>query len=216
MTPDHSPLTTNHSLQDKTMPKTTQNAPAPDHSGHRARLKAAYAQSGLASFAPHEAAELILYSLLPRRDVNALAHALTDPSGTLLGALSQSEADMVDAGLSPACAERFRALGGCVRAYTECRERETRPSPENARALTEKLLSRPFPTALFYGQDGRLAALCAVKGDLTESLSELIIRYDAPLAALVLPEGCALPENKLARAVRAAELLGARLTVEKG
>ena len=50
------------------MQKTTQNSPAPDHSGHRARLKSAYAQNGLSGFAPHEALELALYSLLPRRE----------------------------------------------------------------------------------------------------------------------------------------------------
>ena len=100
--------------QDDIMPIHDQNAQTPDHSGHRARLKNAYARGGLASFAPHEAMELILYSLIPRRDVNALAHALTDPSGTLDGALSQDASQMQKAGLSPACAAKLKALAACV------------------------------------------------------------------------------------------------------
>ena len=62
--------------------------------------------------------------------------------------------------------------------------------------------------------DGRLAALCPVKGDLTGALSELIIRYNTPLVTLAVPEGCALPEAELSRVRRAAELLGARLLIE--
>lgn len=200
--------------QDDIMPIHDQNAQTPDHSGHRARLKNAYARGGLASFAPHEAMELILYSLIPRRDVNSLAHALTNPAGTLCGALGTDASGMEKTGLSPACAQKLRALAACVDAYRECRKNAPLPSPENARALTRKLRSRPCPTALFYGEDGRLAALCPVKGDLTGALSELIIRYNTPLVTLAVPEGCRLPESEFARAERAAALLGARLTID--
>lgn len=200
--------------QDDIMPIHDQNARTPDHSGHRARLKTAYAQGGLASFASHEAMELILYSLIPRRDVNSLAHALTDPCGTLCGALDADASGMEERGLSPACARKLKALAACVDAYRECRKNAPLPSPENARALTRKLRTRPCPTALFYGEDGRLAALCPVKGDLTGALSELIIRYNTPLVTLAVPEGCALPEAELSRVRRAAELLGARLLIE--
>lgn len=196
------------------MPIHNQTAQNPDHTGHRARLKTAYDHSGLSAFAPHEAAELILYSLIPRRDVNALAHALTDPSGTLDGALSQDASQMQKAGLSPACAAKLKALAACVDAYRECRKNVPLPSPENARELTRRLLARPCPTALFYGEDGRLAALCPVKGDLTGALSELIIRYNTPLVTLVVPEGCRMEDKDLARLRRAAEMLGARLLIE--
>ena len=111
-------------------------------------------------------------------------------------------------------AQKLRALAACVDAYRECRKNAPLPSTENARALTRKLRSRPCPTALFYGEDGRLAALCPVKGDLTGALSELIIRYNTPLVTLAVPEGCRLPESEFARAERAAALLGARLTID--
>ena len=196
------------------MPIHNQTAQNPDHTGHRARLKTAYDHSGLSAFAPHEAAELILYSLIPRRDVNKLAHALTDPSGTLDGALKQNASQMEKAGLSPACAAKLKALAACVDTYRECRKNAPLPSLENARELTRRLIARPCPTFLFYGEDGRLAALCPVKGDLTGALSELIIRYNTPLVTLAVPEGCRLPESEFARAERAAALLGARLTID--
>jgi hypothetical protein len=199
--------------QDDIMPIHNQNAQKPDHTGHRARLKTAYDHSGLSAFAPHEAAELILYSLIPRRDVNKLAHALTDPSGTLDGALKQNASQMEKAGLSPACAAKLKALAACVDTYRECRKNAPLPSPENARELTRRLMARPCPTFLFYGEDGRLAALCPVKGDLTGALSELIIRYNTPLVTLVVPEGCHLEDEELARLRRAAELLGARIDI---
>ena len=47
-----------------------------EHAGHRERLRARFAQSGLTGFAPHEALELLLTFAIPRRDVNPLAHQL--------------------------------------------------------------------------------------------------------------------------------------------
>lgn len=188
-----------------------ENTQTPDHSGHRARLKSAYAQNGLSGFAPHEALELALYSILPRRDVNALAHKLTDPSGTALGALSLDTAELEKAGLSPACARKLRALGDCVAAYRSCRGNQTRPSPDETRALIQKLREKACSTALFYAEDGRVSALCRVESDPTALLAELTVRYSSPLVKLVVPECCVIPADTLARCERALALLGARL-----
>ena len=40
------------------------------HDGHRARKKEQFIQTGLDSFADHEALELLLFYAIPRRDTN--------------------------------------------------------------------------------------------------------------------------------------------------
>ncbi len=57
--------------------------PAPDHLGHRARLRERFASSGLSGFAPHEALELLLTFAIPRRDVKPLAYRLLRRFGSL-------------------------------------------------------------------------------------------------------------------------------------
>lgn len=56
------------------------NAP---HAGHRERLRARFAKEGSDGFADHELLELLLTYTIPRRDTNALAHALLSRFGSL-------------------------------------------------------------------------------------------------------------------------------------
>lgn len=58
-----------------------------DHSGHRARLKQRFLQSGLLGWSDHEILELLLCYAIPRGDVNGLSHALIDSFGSLAGVL---------------------------------------------------------------------------------------------------------------------------------
>lgn len=53
------------------------------HAGHRERLRARYAVSGGEGFLDHQYLELLLTYAIPRRDTNALAHALLDRFGSL-------------------------------------------------------------------------------------------------------------------------------------
>ena len=52
-----------------------------EHSGHRERLRARYAESGFEGFAPHEVLELLLTFAIPRVNVNPLAHRLLERFG---------------------------------------------------------------------------------------------------------------------------------------
>jgi len=89
-----------------------------DHSGHRARLKNALRETGLSSFAPHEVIELMLYTALPRRDVNELAHYLDEAFGGAAGLLRASESELVTkGGLTENAARIIAAYGKCVRGY---------------------------------------------------------------------------------------------------
>jgi len=66
------------------------------HCGHRARMRARYNQTGLNGFQAHEVLELILFSAIPKKDVNPLAHALIDQFGSIDAVLSASEEELLE------------------------------------------------------------------------------------------------------------------------
>ena len=53
------------------------------HDGHRERKREQFLRHGADAFADHELLELLLYSAVPRRDTNPLAHELIDKFGSL-------------------------------------------------------------------------------------------------------------------------------------
>ena len=53
------------------------------HGGHRARLRQRVLDAGLDGMEPHEVIEYLLCFVIPRQDVNALAHALLDEFGSI-------------------------------------------------------------------------------------------------------------------------------------
>ena len=57
------------------------------HAGHRERLRRRALLEGIDDLRPHELLELLLYYAIPRRDVNALAHALDARFGGVRGVL---------------------------------------------------------------------------------------------------------------------------------
>lgn len=88
------------------------------HSGHRARMRSRYRETGLTGFSAHEALELILYSAIPLRDVNPLAHALIDRFGSLDAVLSASEEELRQVpGVGPRTSAILRALDNVCRLY---------------------------------------------------------------------------------------------------
>ena len=57
------------------------------HEGHRQRIRETYQKQGMNGMADHVVLEMLLTYVIPRRDVNALAHALLDRFGSLTGVL---------------------------------------------------------------------------------------------------------------------------------
>ena len=53
------------------------------HGGHRARMKQRFREYGLDNFNDHQVLELLLFYVIPRKDVNPIAHALLDAFGSL-------------------------------------------------------------------------------------------------------------------------------------
>ena len=55
-----------------------------EHAGHRERMRERFERdSGMDSFAPHEALELLLTYAIPRKDTNPIAHRLIERFGSL-------------------------------------------------------------------------------------------------------------------------------------
>lgn len=64
------------------------------HDGHREKMRRRFVTSGLDAFADHEVLELLLYYVIPRRDINPIAHALMDRYGSLPAVLSAPMEDL--------------------------------------------------------------------------------------------------------------------------
>lgn len=63
----------------------------PDHSGHRARLRARVLEAGAESLADYELLEYLLFGAQPRKDTKPLAKALIRRFGSLAGVLAADE-----------------------------------------------------------------------------------------------------------------------------
>ena len=58
-----------------------------EHGGHRERLRKRFEQEGLDHFELHNLIELLLFTIIPRRDTNGIAHRLVDRFHSLPGIL---------------------------------------------------------------------------------------------------------------------------------
>ncbi len=88
------------------------------HTGHRARMRSRLYETGLDGFQPHEVLELLLYCVIPKRDVNPLAHALLDRFGSVGAVLAASPEELTRVpGVGMQTAEFFSALSALPDAY---------------------------------------------------------------------------------------------------
>ena len=64
------------------------------NAGHRARMRARFAKTGLEAMADHEVLEMLLYYALPRKDTNKLAHGILKEFGSLHSVFEASAAEI--------------------------------------------------------------------------------------------------------------------------
>lgn len=88
------------------------------HEDHRQRLKARFLHEGLSHFADHEILELLLFYAIPKKDTNALAHALLNRFGALHFVFEADYEDLcgVD-GVGSHTAMLLRMIPDLLRAY---------------------------------------------------------------------------------------------------
>lgn len=76
-----------------------------DHAGHRSRLRQLYMEQGLQNFAAHNVLELYLFSTIPRKDTNLIAHRLLHTFGSLEGVFRAPYEELVKVeGIGPQAA----------------------------------------------------------------------------------------------------------------
>ncbi len=96
------------------------------HSGHRTRVWDRYLQTAFDGFAEHEIMEFILFQVIPRVDVNALAHRLIDRFGSLAGVLDAPLAELVTVdGVGERTAKYLHTLPDISRAYAMSKTKNT-------------------------------------------------------------------------------------------
>lgn len=66
------------------------------HEGHRERVREAYRKQGMDGMADHVILEMLLTYVIPRRDVNGLAHALLNKFGSLTDVLAADPMRLAD------------------------------------------------------------------------------------------------------------------------
>ena len=115
------------------------------HAGHRERLRRRALLEGIDDLRPHELLELLLYYAIPRRDVNALAHALDEQFGGVYGVLRADEGALAAVpGLGGRAARWLKRVSALCDAYALLRA-EDRPMLGNLRCFREFARKyRPF------------------------------------------------------------------------
>lgn len=163
-----------------------------DHSGHRQRLRRALNENGMGAFSPHEVIELMLYTALPRRDVNELAHTIDDAFGGVNGLIRASKEELLKLGVSDKTADTLKAYTRCVQAYTESFQKEQKIETNflRTRGDLERLI-QSFSVAdknmLALVSTGREVLLTCDIGDADAArfIAEKALIYDAAEAVVL-------------------------------
>lgn len=88
------------------------------HDGHRQRMRERILQSGLQGLQQHEVLEYLLFSFIPRKDTNEIAHLLIDKFGSLSGVLNASAARLKEVkGMTESAAIFLSSLPDVFRIY---------------------------------------------------------------------------------------------------
>lgn len=99
-----------------------------EHGGHRARLRRKVRETGLDALAPHEILEYLLYHIVPRQDVNALAHRLLERFDSVEGVLGAELEELTQTpGVGPRAAGFLLQMGEAARACAALTGEEQAP-----------------------------------------------------------------------------------------
>ena len=125
------------------------------HDGHRARLRANFAENGLDGFNELNSLELLLFYAIPRRDTNELAHALLDRFDSLDGVFEASMHELMSVeGVGENAAALIRLIPEIMRKSRIAKASEVKVIASSAQA------GRYFVPRFLYQEDESLVLLC--------------------------------------------------------
>lgn len=201
------------------------------HDGHRQRMKERFRGHGLDNFNDINALELLLFYAAPRRDTNALAHALLDRFGSFSAVLEADEQELLAVpGVGENAVTLLRLIPAVSRRYLLDK------SPADEPVNSAEAAGRYFLPKFMYETDEVVYALlldargrpihCETLSRGTVDAAEINARKLAELAlqhrasSVLLAHnhrsGVALPsvedETVTARLARALDLLGVELS----
>lgn len=115
------------------------------HQGHRGRLRKRFLNDGLELFEDHQVLELLLFTALPRRDTNRIAHLLLQRFGSLSAVLDADVGDLASVpGVGEAAAAFLSLIPAVTRRYLhDSATRVKRPlrDPESSRKFVIPLMA---------------------------------------------------------------------------
>ena len=86
--------------------------------GHRERLISKALKFGIESFQKHEVLELFLFTIIPRKDTNQIAHELIKRFGTFYNICSAPTGELLKIkGVGRRTAQQFKLFPAIARAY---------------------------------------------------------------------------------------------------
>ena len=112
--------------------------------GHRERLRRRFENEGLDYFEPHEVLELLLFFVIPRGNVNHIAHRLIDRFRSIHGVFHASTKDLMDVeGIGTQAAFFLKMMPALCRRYMVSRVQDKYGSPIDCSAKILEYVS-PF------------------------------------------------------------------------
>lgn len=134
------------------------------HDGHRDRLRQRFREHGLDNFNDHNVLELLLCYVIPRKDVNPIAHALLDAFGSLHGVFEAPvEALMQVEGIGEKSAMLIRLIPQISRRYMISRQADQivlKDSKSAGDYLVPQFLYERDEVVLMVCLDGNCRVIC--------------------------------------------------------
>lgn len=128
------------------------------HDGHRERMRERIRKSGLSSLAEHEILEYLLFSFVPRKDTNEIAHALIKEFGSLTAVLSADEEHLRKvSGMTDNASLFLCNLPDVFRVYADGIEEDI-----NRQDLSSRARARSFLGTKLYGLREEHVLICAL------------------------------------------------------
>lgn len=155
--------------------------PQATHSGHRARMKNKFAEHSDSVFSDHELLELLLFYVIPRVNVNEIAHRLIDELGSLEAVLTAEPERLCRvAGVGKATAEYISLIGKVM-------SRAKRETPDLKQTFSSLSMIGEFLVQYYRGYNKE--KLCVLFFDSRMKLIKLVeLECGGPTEIAVSPQ----------------------------